>query len=286
MAAPDRDELTGTETTKHEWDGIQELDTPLPRWWLWTFYITIVWGIAYTIAYPAWPLISSTTKGVLGYSSRAAVAETIKQTEAARAGMVQKVADTDFAGISADKTLDTFAKSGGAAIFKTYCAQCHGSGAQGAKGYPNLKDDEWVWGGTAEDIATTIRHGVRWDADDDTRISEMPAFGDDEILTKEQIAQVAQHVLSLTGKAEKTEAGATIFEENCAACHGDEGKGMAELGAPNLANAIWLYGGDIKTVIATITHARAGAMPAWSSRLSEAEIKQVAHYVHTLGGGQ
>ena len=200
---PERDELTGTETTQHEWDGIQELDTPLPRWWLWTFYITIVWGVAYTIAYPAWPLISSATEGVLGYSSRAEVAESIAEAETARADMVKQIAETPFAEIAANNDLDDFARSGGAAVFRTYCAQCHGSGAAGAKGYPNLKDDDWIWGGTHEDIALSVRHGIRWDADDDTRVSDMPAFGDDEILSKDEIAQVARHVLSLTGKAEK-----------------------------------------------------------------------------------
>ena len=283
---PDRDELTGTETTQHEWDGIQELDTPLPRWWLWTFYITIVWGVAYTIAYPAWPLISSATEGVLGYSSRAEVAESIAEAETARADMVKQIAETPFAEIAANNDLDDFARSGGAAVFRTYCAQCHGSGAAGAKGYPNLKDDDWIWGGTHEDIALSVRHGIRWDADDDTRVSDMPAFGDDEILSKDEIAQVARHVLSLTGKADKDADGATIYADNCAACHGDEGKGGPEFGAPNLADAIWLFGSDMKSVVATITHSRGGVMPAWADRLTEAEIKQVAHYVHSLGGGQ
>ena len=283
---PERDELTGTETTQHEWDGIQELDTPLPRWWLWTFYITIVWGVAYTIAYPAWPLISSATEGVLGYSSRAEVAESIAEAETARADMVKQIAETPFAEIAANNDLDDFARSGGAAVFRTYCAQCHGSGAAGAKGYPNLKDDDWIWGGTHEDIALSVRHGIRWHADDDTRVSDMPAFGDDEILSKDEIAQVARHVLSLTGKAEKDADGATIYADNCAACHGDEGKGGPEFGAPNLADAIWLFGSDMKSVVATITHSRGGVMPAWADRLTEAEIKQVAHYVHSLGGGE
>ena len=283
---PDRDELTGTETTKHEWDGIQELDTPLPRWWLWTFYITIVWGVAYTIAYPAWPLISSATEGVLGYSSRAEVAESIAEAEAARADMIKRIAETPFAEIAANNDLDDFARSGGAAVFRTYCAQCHGAGAAGAKGYPNLIDDDWIWGGTREEIATSIRHGIRWDADDDTRVSNMPAFGDDEILSKDEIAQVARHVLSLTGKAEKDADGATIYADNCAACHGDKGKGGPESGAPNLADAIWLFGSDMASVVATITHSRGGVMPAWADRLTEAEIKQVTHYVHSLGGGQ
>ena len=286
MSAPDRDDHTGTETTKHEWDGIYELDTPLPRWWLWTFYITIVWGVAYTIAYPAWPMISSATAGVLGYSSRAEVAETIAAHEASRADIIAEVAAADFATIASDTNLDSYARSGGAAVFKTYCAQCHGAGAAGAKGYPNLIDDDWLWGGDHEAIAATVRHGIRWDADDDTRYSEMPAFGRDEILLEDEIAAVADHVLSLSGQAQSTPAGAELYADNCAACHGDAGLGDVEQGAPNLADAIWLYGAGRETVIETITYSRFGVMPSWSERLTEAQIKSVSHYVHSLGGGE
>ena len=280
------DEATGQEIKSHEWDGIAELDTPLPRWWLWTFYATIVWGVIYTIAYPAWPLVSTATAGILGYSSRAEVAESIAANEQANSDIIARVAATDFAEIASDAELDSFAKAGGAAVFRTYCSQCHGAGAAGAKGYPNLIDDDWLWGSGAEEIAITVRHGIRWEFDDDTRFSEMPAFGADEILTSEQIEQVADHVLSLSGQAESTEAGATLFADNCAACHGDEGLGDQEQGAPNLADAIWLYGSGRDTVIETITNSRRGVMPAWSTKLSEAQIRQVAHYVHTLGGGE
>jgi cytochrome c oxidase cbb3-type subunit 3 len=284
---PERDAHSGMETTGHEWDGIKELNTPLPRWWLWTFYLTIIWGVGYVIAYPAWPMISGATPGVLGYSSRVAVREDIARAREAWSGLDQRIAATPLEEIQADQELSAYAQAGGAAVFKTFCAQCHGSGAAGAKGYPNLLDDDWIWGGDIEAIHQTIAHGVRSASDDDTRFNQMPAFGDDELLTKEEIASVAGYVLSLSGKAgEATAEGAALFADNCASCHGDGGNGNPELGAPDLTDAIWLYGGDRDTIIATITHSRGGVMPAWANRLSETQIKQVAIYVHELGGGE
>jgi cytochrome c oxidase cbb3-type subunit 3 len=282
----ERDAVTGTQTTGHEWDGIKELDTPMPRWWLWTFYITIVWGVAYTVAYPAWPLVSSVTQGVLGYSSRAELHEAVAQHAESQKTYVDRIAAMEMDEISADPDLAQFARAGGAAVYRTYCSQCHGSGATGAQGYPNLQDDDWLWGGTAEDIRFTIAHGIRFASDDDTRQSEMPAFDRDEILSKDEIAAVADHVLSLTGQASVTEEGRQIYVDNCAACHGENGEGEPALGAPNLSDPIWLYGGDRASVIATIANSRAGVMPAWAHRLGEAQIKQVALYVHGLGGGE
>ncbi|MEL6476377.1 MAG: cytochrome-c oxidase, cbb3-type subunit III [Pseudomonadota bacterium] len=286
MSERETDQETGTETTGHEWDGIKELDTPLPRWWLWTFYATIVWGVLYTIAYPAWPLISSATAGVLGYSTRGELTEIVADHEASLAPMMNRIAEAEFTEIASNAELDGFAQAGGAAIFRTYCSQCHGAGAAGAKGYPNLLDDDWLWGGTHEAIYETLLVGIRWEENEDTRISMMPAFGADELLEKSEIEAVTDHVLSLSGAAEPNADGAVLYEENCAACHGDNGEGVADLGAPTLNDAIWLYGGDRDTVIETITYSRAGVMPAWNTRLTEAEIKQVAHYVHSLGGGE
>jgi cytochrome c oxidase cbb3-type subunit 3 len=282
----ERDAFTGTETTGHDWDGIKELDTPLPRWWLWTFYITIVWGVAYTIAYPAWPMISSTTQGVLGYSSRGDLHAAVAENAEAQKIYVDRIAAMEMDAIAADADLAQFARAGGAAIYRNYCSQCHGSGATGAKGYPNLQDDDWLWGGTAEDIRFTIAHGIRFEENEDTRLSDMPAFGRDKILTEDEIASVADHVLSLSGQAAANEDGRVLFEDNCAACHGENGEGDQSLGAPNLADAIWFYDNDRETVIYSITNSRAGVMPAWSHRLSDAQIKQVALYVHGLGGGQ
>lgn len=281
------DAVTGTDTTGHEWDGIKELNTPLPKWWLYTFYGTVVWGLLYTIFFPAWPLVNSATAGILGYTNRGALNEAIAEHVEDQKVFTDRIAAMELSEIASDAELMQFAQSGGAAIFRTYCSQCHGAGAAGvqASGYPNLLDDDWIWGGTREAIAQTITHGIRYHGDDETRTNEMMAYGDLEVLTPEQIAAVADHVLSLSGKGQSTEEGATIFAENCAACHGDNGEGIHDLGAPNLSDAIWLYGGDRQTVIATITHGRGGVMPAWNGRLSESQIKQVALYVHSLGGG-
>jgi len=283
------DEVSGVETTGHEWDGIKELNNPLPRWWLWTFYACIIWALAYTVFYPAWPGITGATAGILGWSSRADLAKEVETAKAAQAVYLDKLAATDITQVSADPELVQFASAGGASMFKVYCVQCHGSGAQGGPGYPNLNDDSWIWGGTIEDIYTTLMHGVRYEADEDTRISDMPAFGRDEILAREDIDNVAWYVRKLSGQDyEETNAaaGETIFADNCAACHGDNGEGMPELGAPRLNDAIWLYGGTHADIVAQVTSPRQGVMPAWSGRLGETSVKQLAVYVHGLGGGQ
>lgn len=274
-------------TTGHSWDGIEEFDNPMPRWWLWTFYATIVWGVAYTIAYPAWPLVSSATSGLLGYSTREEVAVEIAAVEDANAGINARLAEAELTEISADAELNGYAVSAGAAVFRTWCAQCHGSGAAGFVGYPNLLDDDWLWGGDIEAIHTTIAHGIRNEEDPDARYSEMPAYG--EIFEPEEISQVVNYVMSLSGgefDAALAEPGAELFADNCAACHGDNGLGNVDLGAPNLADAIWLYGGDEETLTETVTYSRYGVMPPWTQRLSEAQIRAVALYVHQLGGGE
>ena len=282
-----QDPVTGVDTTGHDWDGIKELNNPLPRWWLWTFYLTIIWGIGYTIAYPAWPLVNQATSGLLGYSIRASVAEDIAAVDERNAGVIAALAEADLTSLATDDPAYQYGVAGGAAVFRANCSQCHGSGAAGAKGYPNLLDDAWLWGGTLEAIETTVRHGIRNTTDPDARYSEMPAFGD--ILAEEEIDAATEYVLSLSGDdhdAGLAAAGATIFADNCSACHGEDGMGDPELGAPNLTDAIWLYGGGRETVAETIHDARFGVMPAWGPRLSEDEIKAVTLYVHQLGGGE
>lgn len=276
-------------TTGHSWDGIEEFDNPMPRWWLWTLYATIVWAIGYTIMYPAWPMVNSATAGILGWSTRGDVANEIAAVEEANAPMNAKLEAAELTAIAGDAELGSYAVSSGSAVFKTWCAQCHGSGAAGAKGYPNLLDDDWLWGGSVEDIHMTISHGIRNEDSDDARYSEMPAFGRDELLEKEEIDQVVNYVMSLSGDAEdatKVEAGAVVFEDNCASCHMDDGTGDRSQGAPNLADAIWLYGGDYASISETVNNARYGVMPAWNTRLTEAQIRAVASYVHQLGGGE
>ncbi len=274
------------ETTGHSWDGIEEYNNPLPRWWLITTYMCIIWGIGYAIAYPSIPLPGGATPGLLGYSSRGEVAADIAAVEAQNAPLVEKINTLELASIADDPEVGSFAINGGHAVFQTFCAQCHGSGAQGAVGYPTLIDDDWLWGGTIEDIYQTISHGIRYEADPDTRTSQMPAFG--EFLSKEEIGQLVEYVGSRSGinGAVETEAGKSLFLDNCAACHGDDATGGREVGAPNLTDAIWLYGSDPATLTNTVTYAHQGVMPAWSGRLSESQIRQAAVYIHSLGGGE
>ncbi|CUH77905.1 cytochrome-c oxidase, cbb3-type subunit III [Tropicibacter naphthalenivorans] len=279
-------------TTGHEWDGIREYDKPMPRWWLYTFYACIIWGIGYTIAYPAWPGIKAATPGLLGFSTRGEVAEDIARVTEANAGINQELVDADMVQLaSATGTdLNRYAQNAGKAVFNTWCIQCHQTNGAGAKGYPALLDDDWLWGGTIEDIQYTIAHGIRNETDDEARYSEMPAFGRDELLASEEVDQVVNYVMTLSGAAPQdaslVEAGQVVFEDNCAACHAEDGTGDRFQGAPNLADQIWLYGGSYEDIHETVWNARYGVMPNWNERLSEAEIRAVATYVHGLGGGE
>jgi cytochrome c oxidase cbb3-type subunit 3 len=290
-AKPLKKEPRQVETTGHSWDGIEEYNNPLPRWWVWVFYATIVWGIGYTVAYPAWPMITGATPGLLGASTRADVEVEIAAVDKANAAIKDKLVATDLTAIGADPDLAGYAERAGAAVFRTNCAQCHGSGAAGVvgKGYPNLLDDDWLWGGTMEDIHLTVTHGIRNTTDADARYSEMPKFGLDGILDETQIAQVAEHVLAISGQehdAALATEGATLFADNCAACHMEDGSGDRTQGAPKLTDAIWLYGGSREKIVETVTKARFGVMPNWNQRLSEDEIRAVAYYVHSRGGGE
>jgi cytochrome c oxidase cbb3-type subunit 3 len=288
------------QTTGHKWDGdLEEFNNPLPRWWVWVFYATIVWAIGYTIAYPAWPLIHGATPGLLHYSSRAAVQADIDRVNAKNAGIEAKLAAADMTALVKDPNSDLyqFAKNYGGATFATYCSQCHGSGGAGAKGYPNLLDNDWLWGGKITDIVYTVTHGVRNEEDGDARYSQMPAFGTDEILTPEQIGQVANYVRSLSNlpgvDATAAAAGKQVFADNCAACHGENAKGsrandMPDVGAPDLTDPIWLYGSDLKTIEHNITVGPFGVMPAWgmNANFDKAKLNAVSLYVYQLGGGE
>ena len=282
------DAVTGTETTGHEWDGIKELNTPLPRWWLWVFYLTIVWSIGYWIVYPAWPLLATHTPGVLGWNSRSAVAEDLAALQAKRGAMADRIATSSLEQILADQQMLDFARAQGRAAFADNCAPCHGAGGGGAKGYPNLNDDDWLWGGKLDDIAFTIRHGVR-SADDKSRQGSMPAFGRDKLLSRPDIETVTDFVLTLAGlPAQGVDhgKGKKIFADNCASCHGDAGKGNREIGAPDLTDQIWLYGPGRHVIVEGLINGRGAMMPPWAPRLDDTTIKSLAVYVHSLGGGQ
>jgi cytochrome c oxidase cbb3-type subunit 3 len=290
MTAPSRKPKPGEpDTTGHVWDGIEEFNNPLPRWWLWIFYATIIWAAIYTVMYPAWPLLTQATPGVLGHSTRADVAAEIQRFADANGPIRARLVETDLAAVRDDAELQQYATNAGAAVFRTWCVSCHGAGAAGvqAAGYPNLLDDDWLWGGDLENIHLTIAHGIRNTTDPDARFSQMPAFG--EMLTDEEIGQVVQHVLAIAGQqhdAAQAAPGATLYADNCASCHGDAGEGNRELGAPRLTDAIWLYGGSAEAITHSVRFARYGVMPAWTTRLSEADIRSVAIYVHGLGGGE
>jgi len=275
------------QTTGHEWDGIREFDNPLPRWWLWTFYATIVWSVIYTILYPAWPLVSAATPGILGYSTREEVARDIDRFDEMNASVEAKLVEADLAAVPENPDLLNYALNAGEAVFQINCAPCHGAGAAGFKGYPNLLDNAWLWGGTIEAIHTTIRHGIRNDQDPAARSSQMPAWG--ATLGEEGVAQVVQYVRQISGQeadAAMAGAGAELYAGNCAACHGPDGNGNDALGAPALNDAIWLYGGDVASLTETLMNGRGGVMPPWQGRLSEGDARAVSVYVHQLGGGQ
>jgi len=284
-----KDELSGIETTGHEWDGIRELDNPLPRWWQWIFWATVVWSVGYWVVYPSWPLVTSYATGVIGYSSRAELATEIDAARAAQQIWRDRLATASLEDVRTEPELLEFALAGGRSAFAVNCSQCHGSGAQGFKGYPNLNDDDWLWGGSLEAIAHSITHGIRNTTDADARMSEMPAFGRDAILKPAEIGDVTEYVLSLGGRADDpaaAERGRPLYADNCAACHGPAGQGNHELGAPALADDIWLYGGDRAAIALSIANSRNGVMPAWGRILDPVTIKQLTVYVHSLGGGQ
>jgi cytochrome c oxidase cbb3-type subunit III len=283
------DHVSGHSTTGHEWDGIKELNTPLPRWWVLTFYATILWAVGYWVVYPAWPLVSGYTTGILHYTNRAAVAKDLAELEAIRGDKMKVLAGASLAEIESDPNLLSLARARGKTVFADNCAPCHGTGASGAKGYPNLNDDDWLWGGTLEQISQTIQFGAR-SGNSKAHEGQMLAFGRDGILKPEQIVTVANYVRSLSGLSTDSgynaAEGKKIFAENCTVCHGNEGKGNQEVGAPNLTDKIWLYGSDKATIVETITNGRAGVMPAWTGRLDPVTIKVMTVYVHSLGGGK
>jgi len=281
------DEATGTQTVGHEWDGIEELDTPMPRWWLWTFYATIVWAIGYVIAYPAIPLLDKGTEGMLGWTSRAQLAQSLDAQREQRAADVAALAGMPIEELQGHPELMDAAIAGGSAAFKVNCVQCHGSGAAGIVGlYPNLGDDDWLWGGDLKAIETTLLHGIRQPGDEATRTSLMPAFGRDGLLTAHQVDTLAVQVLSFSGKGIASDEGVALYDANCAVCHGPDGKGLREFGAPDLSDAIWLYGGTREQIARTIHNPRNGVMPSWGGRLDPVTIKMLAAYVHSLGGGE
>jgi cytochrome c oxidase cbb3-type subunit III len=274
-------------TTGHEWDGITELNNPMPRWWVYTFYGCIIWAILYIIAMPAIPIPGGNTPGILGASDRKDVGVAVKALETARAPMMSKLQATPLEQVSANPELAQFAQESGRVAFAQNCSTCHGAGGQGAKGYPSLVDDVWLWDGSLQGIRTTLQNGIRTDHPD-TRFSQMPSYGRDKLLEPNQISDVTQYVLTLASKpADKAAAvrGASVFATNCVSCHGTQGKGDMAQGAPNLTDKEWLYGGTAADIEQQIYLGRGGVMPTMSERLDPATLNALTVYVHSLGGG-
>jgi cytochrome c oxidase cbb3-type subunit 3 len=273
------------ETTGHNWDGISEYNIPAPRWWLIVWMVCIIWAMIYWVFYPTWPTPGGNTKGLLNWSSQEQLSESQSEIDLIRSEELKKISKLSLNQIKKDKNLMEFALNGGRSAFKENCAACHGTGAQGFKGFPNLNDDDWLWGGKLTDIYQTLNYGIR-SGHEKARSNQMPAFGMDQILQKDEISDVTEYVMSLSDKKIQNKKGQTIFKENCAACHGLNGKGNKSLGAPNLSDQIWLYGGEKSDIIFTINYSRNGVMPFWKDRLDDTTIKQLSLYVHSLGGGE
>jgi cytochrome c oxidase cbb3-type subunit 3 len=288
MSKKDVDDFSGTETTGHEWDGIKELDNPLPRWWLVVFLACIVWAVGYWVVYPAWPGITGYTRGILNHSQRDEVTADVAALKAGRATRVNALHNDSLEQIQATPDLQQFAMAEGKALFGDNCAPCHGAGGQGAHGYPNLNDDVWLWGGSLSDIQHTITVGVR-STSAQTRQSQMPSFGRDGILKPDQVADLTEYVVHLSGRPADNAAvnrATKLFAQNCAMCHGTAGRGNRQVGAPNLTDNEWLYGSTRDDISDQIWNGHGGVMPTWSGRLTPEEIKSLTIYVHNLGGGE
>lgn len=274
-----KDEITGVETTGHEWDGIEELNNPAPRWWLWVFFLTVIWSLGYWVVYPAWPSL----KGLSGYTQHKELKAKQSKILEKKESYLKKFHQSSLQEILNDPKLYSFAVAGGKSAFKDNCATCHGSGGQGGKGYPNLNDDSWLWGGTPEEIYQTLQYGIR-SGHSKARISMMPAF--QGILKDSDIEEAAEYVVSLSSEKEGSEKGKEIFQTNCAACHGMNGEGNQALGAPRLNDKIWLYAGEKDSIVRQVKKPRHGVMPNWKKRLDEETLRQLVIYVHSLGGGE
>ncbi|QQG35776.1 MAG: cytochrome-c oxidase, cbb3-type subunit III [Micavibrio aeruginosavorus] len=280
------DDISGVETTGHEWDGLKELNNPAPRWWLWVFYVTVIWSVGYWVIYPAWPTPGGATKGTSGWTQFTKLKNEQAEIFERQGAYLNRFHNSSFEEIMNDPELYAFANAGGAAVFKDNCATCHGTGGAGGKGYPNLNDDEWLWGGRIENIYQTLQYGIR-SSHEETRVSQMPSFGRDGLLTRTQVTTVTDYVRGLSsGKSGSDHPGHAIFQEKCASCHGPDAKGGREFGAPNLTDAIWLYGESKDTIFKTVYDGRAGMMPHWKGRLNDDTLRQLTIYVHSLGGGE
>lgn len=285
MPVGERDPHTGILTTGHEWSGITELNTPIPRAVKFSYGLTFAVALIMWVLLPAWPLVTTYTPGLLGYSQGGFVQDQLAEAETQRADWENRIAKLDLNNDADDPEARAIALKTGKTLYMDNCAVCHGTEARGQPYFPNLTDGAWLWGGTAEDIHETLRVGINSEHDE-TRLSQMPGFGRDQILERTDIRTLVTYVRHLAG-LEQAEAGAlevgeTLFGENCAACHGEDARGDPTLGAPNLTDGIWISGGDRDTIYRTAFNGQMGHMPHWDDRLSPVQLKILALYVRNL----
>lgn len=290
MSDRERDEHSGVETTGHEWDGIKELDNPLPRWWLWVFYASIVVAVVYWVLMPAWPGLRSYTHGLLGQSDRVAVARDLDALAVHRRAGETRLRAASLQQIEADPDLQAYALAVGESVFGDNCATCHGAGGAGSKGYPNLRDDIWLWGGSLDEIHRTVAVGVR-SGHPEARgeAARMPAFGRDQMLSGEKVSDLTEYVVALSRRpadAAAVERARQTYADQCVACHGPAGTGDRARGIPNLTDGEWLFGSDRTAIHEQIWNGRNGVMPTWQARFSPETIKALAVYVHANAGGE
>ncbi|MBA4097750.1 MAG: cytochrome-c oxidase, cbb3-type subunit III [Rhodospirillum sp.] len=285
MSVEERDPHSGYLTTGHEWNGIKELNTPVPRAVYFFLVVTALFAVGYWILMPTWPLGLTYTKGLLGIDQRAIVSESLKEAALDRAALVDRIASADDATIQGDPPLMAFVRHTGHTLFGDNCAACHGRNAQGGKGYPSLTTASWLWGGNPATIAETIRVGIN-STHPDTRVSQMLAFGRDGMLPRDDVTKVVAYVRSLTAAtdapAEPIADGKEVFAANCVSCHGADGKGKTDVGGPDLTDQFWIYGGDLQSIFDTVWSGRQGHMPTWEARLSAIDRKILALYLVDL----
>ena len=292
MAVEEKDPVSGQKTTGHEWNGIKELDTPVPLGILIFIVVTHVWALLWWVLMPTFPLGTTYTKGILDTDQRKIVEQDLTAAQAQRAARMKAIETSSYEDILANEDLMKLVRTTGHQLFGDNCAACHGADGRGRANYPDLTDEDWLWGGGPEKIAETMKIGIN-STHQNTRVAQMPAFGRDAILDRNQVTNVGTYVQSLSDPAvstaqniEQMKAGREIFLTTCAACHGEDGKGNREVGAPNLTDQHWVYGGDLQTIINTIHGGRQGHMPTWDERLTPAEIKILSLYVASLGTKQ
>lgn len=279
MAVSERDPHSGHMTTGHEWNGIKELNTPVPKAVWFFLVVTVIFSIGYWILMPAWPLGKTYTRGLLDNDQKEIVAKRVNVAAAARSGWLGQIGTMSYDQIKADPKLMIHVREDGHRLFGDNCAACHGMNATGNPGFPNLVDLDWLWGGSADAVAHTIAVGVNSPASKETRISQMLAFGKDGMLDNDAVLAVTDYVKTLSdpawvkGKAASVAKGREVFAANCVACHGEQGRGNPDVGAPNLTDQSWIYGGDISAIYQTIYEGRQGEMPAWEHRLSPIDRK-------------